>query len=222
MPPGLGWRPSSVPVRASCAHIGRCVDFCALEWLSLRGEYSGTLYNESQVLVRVPYGLAEEPDRRRAGVWYVGVKALPDESVEFELTASLFQVVVTAITAVTTVTRLPHRFAPFRFHSSRSRPPRSPGRPPRVTASQRRAPPTLHAPICAKTSAWCRRARLRGRRRPRPRDTSRRRGCWAIRSPALRLGRSQRSWAFSHASSPAEQPTACTASAYCTRIGGTG
>mmetsp|Transcript_7215 Transcript_7215/g.16153 ORF Transcript_7215/g.16153 Transcript_7215/m.16153 type:complete len:822 (-) Transcript_7215:257-2722(-) len=70
---------------------GSCSGFCTLQWLSLRGEYSGTLYNSSSALVRVPYGVAEAPDKRRGGAWYIGVKALPDEAVEFSLRATLFE-----------------------------------------------------------------------------------------------------------------------------------
>jgi len=63
------------------SQTGKCRGFCTLQWLTLRGEYSGSLYNISSALVRVPYGVAEEPDKRRAGVWYVGVQALPDQAV---------------------------------------------------------------------------------------------------------------------------------------------
>ena len=40
--------------------------------------------------MRVPFGIGEMVDKRRAGEWYVGVIALPGETAEFELTTSLY------------------------------------------------------------------------------------------------------------------------------------
>eukprot|EP00966_Prymnesium_polylepis_P289880 6695882-Prymnesium_polylepis.1 len=82
-----GFCPSMADVNGQ---TGRCTGFCTLQWLSRRGEYSGTLYNVSEALVRVPYGMGDQPDKRRAGAWYIGVQALPNELVEFTLEASLF------------------------------------------------------------------------------------------------------------------------------------
>ncbi len=70
---------------------GTCKGFCAMGWLTTRGPYSGRLYSTNTTVVRVPHGHGGEPDRRRAGSWFVGVQAMPGETAEFELTASLYQ-----------------------------------------------------------------------------------------------------------------------------------
>lgn len=67
---------------------GQCRGFCAMEWLTTRGEYSGSLYSVPTSGVVVPHGSANAPDKRRAGVWYVGVQAMPGETAEFGLLAT--------------------------------------------------------------------------------------------------------------------------------------
>jgi len=68
---------------------GRCDGFCAMSWLTTKGSYSGTLYSENLTTLKVPWGDESEPDKRRGGDWYVGVRALPGELAEFELSTSL-------------------------------------------------------------------------------------------------------------------------------------
>lgn len=66
---------------------GVCRGFCALSWLTVRGEYSGTLYPVNASTVVVPHGHGNAPDKRRAGHWYVGVQAMPGEAAHFHLLA---------------------------------------------------------------------------------------------------------------------------------------
>ena len=60
----------------------RCVRArCVLQWLRL---YSGNLGRAEKVysgLLRVPLGSGEEPDKRRGGMWYLGLQA-PDPAAE--------------------------------------------------------------------------------------------------------------------------------------------
>ena len=65
---------------------GKCSGFCAMEWLTTRGTYSGSLYSVDTMMLAVPHGLRDDPDRRRAGDWYIGVQAMPGETAQFRLT----------------------------------------------------------------------------------------------------------------------------------------
>ena len=44
-----------------------------MAWLTTRGSYSGTLYSQSDMTLTVPHGHGTEPDKRRAGSWYIGM-----------------------------------------------------------------------------------------------------------------------------------------------------
>jgi len=68
---------------------GQCNGFCTMAWLTTRGSYSGTLYSQSDMTLTVPHGHGTEPDKRRAGSWYIGVHAMDGEDVEFSLVAEL-------------------------------------------------------------------------------------------------------------------------------------
>lgn len=67
---------------------GECSAFCHMNWLTTRGQYSGTLYSEALSSLVVPHGHGDAPDKRRAGRWYLGIQAMPDEAAMFSLTAS--------------------------------------------------------------------------------------------------------------------------------------
>lgn len=66
---------------------GECTGFCAMEWLTTRGAYSGTYYNSPQARLVVPHGHGDRPDKRRGGAWYVGVQAMAGETATFRLDA---------------------------------------------------------------------------------------------------------------------------------------
>ena len=68
---------------------GICTGFCTMTWMTIRGEYSGTLYSRGHAMLTVPHGHAEEPDKRRRGDWYVSVQALPGEAAYFDLSVAV-------------------------------------------------------------------------------------------------------------------------------------
>ena len=72
-----------------------CTGWCVLSWLR---KYSGNLGRADYVFngeLRVPYGSGEEPDKRRAGMWYLGLQALEgaaEYTIETESTAPVIHV----------------------------------------------------------------------------------------------------------------------------------
>ena len=68
---------------------GECTSFCHMNWLTTRGAYSGSLYSDSYSTLVVPHGHGDEPDKRRAGRWYLGVQAMPGEAAQFDLVATV-------------------------------------------------------------------------------------------------------------------------------------
>jgi len=85
----LYWRYDSCPVETSHVVNGECRGWCILDWYRL---YSGNLgkpnYISSSTLT-VPYGMGEEPDKRRGGRWYLGVQALDTPAEYSAVTAEL-------------------------------------------------------------------------------------------------------------------------------------
>ena len=75
------------------SHIDRvrgiCTGFCTMASMTTRGQYSGSLYSRQRVVLTVPHGHAEQPDKRRRGNWYVSVQALPGEAAMFDLDATV-------------------------------------------------------------------------------------------------------------------------------------
>ena len=73
---GLIDRYDSCPREDDHVESGRCLGWCVLDWYRL---YSGNLgvpkYRSSSTL-GVPYGMGEDPDKRRGGRWYLGIQAL--------------------------------------------------------------------------------------------------------------------------------------------------
>ena len=60
---------------------GVCQNWCVLDWYRLYSTNRATPRYRSASTLKVPYGLGEEPDKRRGGTWYLGVQAL-DEPAE--------------------------------------------------------------------------------------------------------------------------------------------
>ena len=49
---------------------------CVLQWLRLYSGNLGRAENAYSGVLRVPLGSGEEPDKRRGGMWYLGLQAL--------------------------------------------------------------------------------------------------------------------------------------------------
>jgi len=87
------WKYGSCPVEEQDVSGAFCTGWCVLQWMRL---YSGNLGNADYLyngVLRVPYGSGEEPDKRRAGLWYLGLQAL-DGGAEYTIeTASTAPVI---------------------------------------------------------------------------------------------------------------------------------
>ena len=69
-----------------------CEGLCTVGWITRWDVISGAREEARQLLLTVPMGeTLEESDKRRAGSWYVGVKALPGEAGEYAMSLSLAQ-----------------------------------------------------------------------------------------------------------------------------------
>ena len=74
------------PTYDADADEAQCTGLCEAHWLTRWDRISGARLSAASGAVVVPMGEDHtESDERRAGVWYVGVKALPDEAADFSL-----------------------------------------------------------------------------------------------------------------------------------------
>ena len=83
----LYWRYDTCPVEEEHVADGKCIGWCELDWYRIFSLNLGrTKYLERSTLA-VPYGMGEEPDKRRGGRWYLGIQAL-DEPATYTLSTS--------------------------------------------------------------------------------------------------------------------------------------
>jgi len=78
------WKYDSCPVEEQDVAGEVCTGWCILQWLR---RFSGNLGRAEYVYegtLRVPFGEGEEPDKRRAGTWYLGLQAL-DGAAEYTI-----------------------------------------------------------------------------------------------------------------------------------------
>jgi len=68
----------------------QCSGRCEVHWLTRWGRITGARHSRDQGNVTVPMGLSTQvSDERRAGAWFVGIKALPEESGVYTFRLSL-------------------------------------------------------------------------------------------------------------------------------------
>lgn len=80
------WRYASCPIEEYHVRDGTCTGWCVVDWYRIfsgnlgkpRYSYSGTL--------QVPFGMGDQPDKRRGGTWYLGIQALDGIEAEYSLT----------------------------------------------------------------------------------------------------------------------------------------
>jgi hypothetical protein len=82
----LYWRYGSCPREAEHVKGGVCQGWCVLDWYRLFSGNLGRANYLSSSTLPVPFGLGDEPDKRRGGTWYLGVQALDDELASYSLT----------------------------------------------------------------------------------------------------------------------------------------
>ena len=81
----LYWRYDSCPQEEEHVVDGVCTGWCVLEWYRLFSGNLGKPKYRTNSILPVPFGIGEEPDKRRGGTWYLGVQAL-DELATYSLT----------------------------------------------------------------------------------------------------------------------------------------
>ena len=83
---GVFVRFGACPTYDADADEAQCTGLCEVHWLTRWDRISGERVSETTGAVLVPMGEDHtESDERRAGVWYIGVKALPAEAADFSL-----------------------------------------------------------------------------------------------------------------------------------------
>ena len=72
------WKYGSCPVEEQDVDPEQavCSGWCVLQWLRLYSGNLGRAENAYSGVLRVPLGSGEEPDKRRGGMWYLGLQAL--------------------------------------------------------------------------------------------------------------------------------------------------
>ena len=82
------WRYGSCPQEAADVVDGVCTGWCVVDWFRI---FSGNLgkarYRYASTL-QVPYGMGEEPDKRRGGTWYLGLQALEGVEAQYDVTTA--------------------------------------------------------------------------------------------------------------------------------------
>ena len=81
------WRYGSCPREELHVSGGVCTGWCILDWYRLFSQNLGKPQYLSSSTLPVPYGIGEEPDKRRGGTWYLGIQAL-DDFAQYSLTTS--------------------------------------------------------------------------------------------------------------------------------------